>query len=1189
MGSNTIKILAIDDNQDNLISIKALLKDAFPDATTLTASSGPKGLELAATEDPDVILLDIVMPGMDGFEVCKKLKADKKLGDIPVVFVTAIKGDKESRIRALESGAEAFLVKPIDESELTAQIRAMVKIRTSKINKHNEKERLAKMVKERTSDLEQAQKAILNIVEDLKKENEARRKSEEKLRESEEKYRLIADNTDDLIYWMDPSGNLPYISPSCQRLTGYMPEEFINNPKLIDEIVYQEDIEIYKQHSQVLFKENPPDNLEFRIVTKTGEILWIQHSCGSIFTEDGKYAGRRGTNRNIAGRKLAEKMLKESEDRFRKLASFTFEGIIIHNNAIAIDVNQSTVEMLGYERDEIVGKNLFTIIHPDSHALVKENLTKEYAIPYQIVIMRKDGSTFDAEIEARNISYNGEYFRVACIRDITERKLAEQALLESEQKFRSYIEYAPDGVFVSNEKGNYVEVNSAACKITGYSENELLKVSIPDLFLPEDLEIGLQHFRDVKEKGFARGDNRFITKDGEVRFWNVAAVKLSDTRFLGFVQDITQRKRAEEEVKQSQLLSKTIIDSIPGTFYMIDTSGKYCGWNTYQRNEIVGKPESEMVGVYAIDTIHPDDREIIGSKIENVLMNGVDEVVEGRVLFRGGPDFRWFLMTGRRMMIKDSPVLIGTGIDITKRKQAEIALQEKTDLLQRVFDSNFDLLALSDLEGNFTLVGKSHEILGYNNDFLVGKNVMAFVHPEDIETVSKEFSIFLNTGEKRKVEYRYKCFDGTYLWFETAGTILRDEKGKPEQILFNTRNITERKQAEEERQKLQMQFNQAQKMESVGRLAGGVAHDFNNMLSVILGNTELILDELPADSSLHQYLTEIKTAAKRSAELTKQLLAFARKQTVAPVMVDLNQAVEKSLKMLRRLIGEDIMLTWQPVNSLWAIKIDPTQIDQVLANLCVNARDAINGVGKLSIETANKIITESELAEFSEISAGEYVMLSVADNGCGMDKEVLDRLFEPFFTTKELGKGTGLGLATVYGIVKQNLGSIHVLSEVGKGTVFELYFPRHDETETEQADEEKEKSVRGSGTVLLVEDEESIMRMAKNMLTRLGYKVMAAVSVEEALQLVEGFKGKIDLVVSDVVMPRMNGKELVTHLQKYQPEMKSLYMSGYTADVIARQGVLEKGLNFIQKPFTIKELGSKVQEIMKKEMHNVEL
>jgi len=405
--------------------------------------------------------------------------------------------------------------------------------------------------------------------------------------------------------------------------------------------------------------------------------------------------------------------------------------------------------------------------------------------------------------------------------------------------------------------------------------------------------------------------------------------------------------------------------------------------------------------------------------------------------------------------------------------------------------------------------------------------------------------------------------------------------GKP--VLQDNRVVMVRGSMQDitDRVRLEAQLLQAQKMESVGRLAGGVAHDYNNMLSVIIGYAEMALDKVPAGTPLHEDLREILNAGKRSAEITRQLLAFARKQTVNPRVLDLNATVEGMLKMLRRLLGEDLDLTWQPAAGLWPVKIDPTQVDQILANLCVNARDAIKGVGKVTLETGNVTFDENYCADHAGFTPGDFVLLAVSDNGRGMDSETLDMIFEPFFTTKEPGRGTGLGLATVYGIVKQNNGFINAYSEPGAGTTFKIYLPRHADGIAERKKDRAPAPGMGRGeTILLVEDEPTILQMSRTMLERLGYRVLAANTAAAAMALAEENAGSIDLLITDVVMPEMNGRELAGRLEAFCPNLRVLFMSGYTANVIARHGVLDKGLFFIQKPFSREQLAANVRLVL---------
>ena len=408
------------------------------------------------------------------------------------------------------------------------------------------------------------------------------------------------------------------------------------------------------------------------------------------------------------------------------------------------------------------------------------------------------------------------------------------------------------------------------------------------------------------------------------------------------------------------------------------------------------------------------------------------------------------------------------------------------------------------------------------------------------------------------------------------------ESGSVEGGIGIVEDVTRQRQADAEREKLEAQFRQAQKMEAVGRLAGGIAHDFNNMLSIINGYAEMALMNLAPSDALYSKIRQIMNAGRRSADLVHQLLAFARKQTIAPICLNLNHTVAPMLSMLQSLIGEDIDLLWKPADDLWTVKMDPAQIDQILANLTVNARDAISGVGKVTIETGNIAFDASYCARHKGFIEGEFVMLAVSDDGCGMDRQTLDLLFEPFFTTKGVGKGTGLGLSTVYGIVKQNNGFINVYSEPGKGTTFKIYMPRevNPDTLTETTLNQPVEVPGGDETILVVEDEEMVLEIAKTILEQLGYTVLATTTPRDALDLAALYEGEIHLLMTDVVMPEMSGRDLCRGILPLRPGIRTLFMSGYTANVIAHHGVLDKGVYFLQKPFSMEALAVKLREVL---------
>ena len=476
----------------------------------------------------------------------------------------------------------------------------------------------------------------------------------------------------------------------------------------------------------------------------------------------------------------------------------------------------------------------------------------------------------------------------------------------------------------------------------------------------------------------------------------------------------------------------------------------------------------------------------------------------------------------------------------------------------------------------------ARRLYGYTQEQALGRSLFDLILPEEMHREARiAMARMANNGEAEPAsEMELLHRDGHRVAvFSTHCTVRRP--GRPVELYCVDIDLRQIRQAEEEREQLREQLIQAQKMESIGRLAGGVAHDFNNLLSVILGNSEFLLDDLPEDSEFREGIEEIQQAAKRSADLTRQLLAFARKQTVSPRMLDLNETVESMLKMLERLLGENISLVWKPAIVSHPIFMDPAQIDQLLANLCVNARDAVDASeGQIVIHSASCSFSEADCRRDKELKPGHFMLLEVSDNGCGMDSETLENIFEPFFTTKGMAEGTGLGLATVFGIVQQNGGFLRVNSQPGEGSCFQIYLPALEMEE--HLPQARVTSARSTGkeTVLLVEDESVILDLGMRMLRRLGYKVLAANSPRQAIELAQNSESPIELVISDVVMPGMNGRQLVDQLCKMHPDLKVVFMSGYPADLITQKGMLHEHVVFLQKPFTQDQLASRLREAL---------
>ena len=644
-------------------------------------------------------------------------------------------------------------------------------------------------------------------------------------------------------------------------------------------------------------------------------------------------------------------------------------------------------------------------------------------------------------------------------------------------------------------------------------------------------------------------------------------------------RQIVERKRAEEALLNAAQQWRTTFDGISDIVCLLDPEGRILRCNKAMVN-LLGKPFSEILSRPYWEIVHGTTAPIKECPVVRMRETRRRETTILSI------DDRWFSIAVDPLL-NEAGVLIGAVhimSDITERKQAEEAIRRSEEKYRTILENIEDGYYEVDIAGNFTFFNDSIcRIWGYPKEELMGMNNRQYTDQENAKKLFQAFNKVCRTGEPTKeVGWEIIRKDGTKRYIEASVSLQKNSSDKPIGFRGIIRDITERKRVEEERLALQEQFRQSQKMESVGQLAGGVAHDFNNLLTVITGYSDLILRRIDQNDSIRGDAEEIKRSAEKAASLTRQLLAFSRKQVLEPKVLDLNHLVANMHKMLQRLIGEDIELVTLLTKDLRSVKVDPGQIEQVILNLAVNARDAMPDGGKLTIETANAELDGNYARTHIGVTPGRFMMLSVSDTGHGMTPEIRERIFEPFFTTKEKDKGTGLGLSTVYGIIKQSGGNILVYSEPGQGTTFKIYLPMIEETTDSLGPSiVSTKPLEGSETVLLVEDEEAVRKLIHAILRNYGYKVLEAANGEEALRIAhEQPPQSIQLMLTDVVMPRMSGRELADCLKSVRPEMKVLYMSGYTSQAVVHHGVLDPATAYIQKPFTSDALASKVRDVL---------
>jgi two-component system, cell cycle sensor histidine kinase and response regulator CckA len=1028
----------------------------------------------------------------------------------------------------------------------------------------------------------------------LSREIRHRKKAEAALRESEMRTRDILDNVGAHIFIKDTQYRYTYVNNKVCDLFGLREQNILG--KGDDAFFSAASVEEIMLSDRPVIEEGKTADREEKNLTSSDtppRTYWTVKI--PLRNDNGEICGLCGISTDITEHRQAELALEEEVVRRRTLMDQSRDGIVIlDQHGKVFEANRAFAGMLGYSMEEAAQLHVWDWDAQMTRGELEEavRLIDASGDLFTTRHRRKDGSIYDVEITSTAAVWEGQKLIHCVCRDISDRLRSEEALRKSEEKMRSILRAAPVGIGLVADRV-IMEVNDHLCAMTGYMPEELLGKSARMLYPTEEDydEVGREKYRQIAENGVGTVETKWQCKDGVVVdvLLSSAPIQREDLSVgVTFTAlDITDRKRAEKALKENEELYRTLVEASPDAIIMTDTHGilAFASQNALRLFDY--SHDDEVIGRSVLDWVFPEEREVALINIGYILTEGAPRDKEYTLIKRDGTRFIGEVNAAPFRSADGNPkgMLLVTR-DITERKQAENGLREAEKRYRTLFEGANDATFIMNPAGLLLECNRmTLKIYGCEQlADIIGRAPWDFSFPQQPDgrdSREKSLEMIKAAVEGRPQRYYWQHVRKDRTPFDAEVSLNGMMLGNRMLLQAVVRDVSEHKQAEEDREKLQAQLHQAQKMESVGRLAGGVAHDFNNMLGVILGHTEMAMEQVNPAQSLFTDLMEIEKAARRSTDLTRQLLAFARKQTVAPKVLDLNETVEGMLKMLRRLIGEDIDLAWLPGKNLWAVKVDPAQIDQILANLCINARDAIAGVGKITIETGTTTFDEAYCADHPGFVPGEFVLLAVSDNGCGMDKDTLGKVFEPFFTTKGIGQGTGLGLATIYGIVKQNNGFINVYSEPGQGTTFKIYIPRHVGQAGEDLKVRAVKTPKGRGeTVLLVEDEPTILTMTTKMLERQGYTVMTASKPSEAMRLADEHTGEIHLLITDVVMPEMNGRDLAQSLLSLHPNIKSLFMSGYTANIIAHHGVLDEGVHFIQKPFSKQDLAAKVREVL---------
>jgi PAS domain S-box-containing protein len=1015
-----------------------------------------------------------------------------------------------------------------------------------------------------------------------------RKQAEEGLQESEEKYRKLMETAHDAIFIADAdTGVILEANCKAQELLGLPREKIIGLHQ--SQVHPPEEAERYKR----IFREHSVKggviSEDIYVADSRGRRIPVEIGASVIEVKGKKLI--YGIFRNLTAQRQAEDALRRSEEKYRLLVNqipaVVFEGY----PDWSVDFFDNKVEALtGYGKEDFDSRRCkwSDVVLPEdldyAKTILRDALKAEGAFVREHRIRRKDG-------EIRWIQCRGQILydasgKIDSIRgvtfDITPSKQAEEALRESEEKYRLLVNQIPAVVFKGYPDWSVDFFDNKIETLAGYGKEDFdsRRLKWSDLILPDDFEEIQRQSREAvnARSGAYEREYRIRKKDGGIawvqamgqRFYD-AAGQLDYTSGVFF--DITRRKRAEEALLNYEFIANTAKDCMT----LIDRNYVYVAANAaYCRAH--DKPLEEMAGA-SVAQIWGED------SFNNVIRGYLDQCFAGRAV-----EFEGWFEFGRNGMgcyhVFYSPYFDASGKvvyaavvsrDITERKKVEEALRQSEMKYRQLVDQIPAVVYKGYTDWTMDCFDeKVKAITGYSQEDFTSrrKSWLDLIFPEDVDQAKNLFREALKGDGFYVTEHRIRNKNGVVRWIQARNRIIRDVAGKVDHISGVFFDLTERKELED-------QLNKAQRMEAIGILAGGLAHDFNNLLTAIMGYGEIMSLGLRKEDPFYLYVEEISKAANRGAALTDQLLAFSRKQILQPRVVNLNEVVLDMDQMLRRLIGEDIELATVIGRDLGLVKADPGQIEQIIMNLAVNARDAMPEGGKLTVETANIMLDDAYARSHVDVTPGPYVMLAVSDNGVGMNADTMSRIFEPFFTTKESGKGTGLGLATAYGIVKQSGGHIWVYSEPEQGTTFKIYLPRVKEAPVaEKPKAAAPASLEGKETILVVEDDAALRELIGTALRKYGFKVLEAPHGGEALLICEKQKDPIHLMLTDVVMPQISGTALAERLKGLHPEMKVLYMSGYTENAIVHHGVLDARVNFIPKPFRVLALVEKVREVL---------
>jgi PAS domain S-box-containing protein len=1120
-------------------------------------------------ESFDVIISDYHLPSFSGLEALAI--AQKKCPHTPFILVSGTIGE-QAAIESLRAGATDYVLKQKPERLPSAVRRAV---------------------------LEAEERARL-------------RATEAELSRREKYFRTLTENSLDVLCILGRDGNFLYTSPSIERVLGYAPEE-LQGRNVFERVHADDSLRVRETFQLALEHPERTVKIQFRHHTKDGQWLRLE-LVGQNRLDDSEIAGIVASCRDVTDRWRAEEELRESEKQYR---------LLFHNNPnpmwvfdlethVFLEVNESAIRHYGYSREEFLAMTIADIRPPGKDG------QKETVVPPQSghgLIWRhrrKNGTFMDVEVIWSPLDFRGRFCALTMAVDVTERRRVEHhnavfsrlshrlssattasegAMLiceASDELFRwsdfalDLYDDARDEVFsllnITTVEGQRVQVPSSPQSKTA---NALVRRVILNgaelLSAPESEDYSAATMLAPILKG-----ERVI---GLILIQNhqPGAYLRSDLEMLKTLADqcggALERVRAEQELRESQQRFRDLFDNSPDAIFVEDLDGTVLDVN-FAGCILHGLTREQLIGKNALRHLVPPSKREEAQRDFQKLASGKLSWVEGETLTADGRTTPVEVRAGR-VEFGGKPALLLHVRDITDRRAAETALQSSEVLFRSVWENSVDGMRLTDESGVIIRVNEAYcKLVGMKSGELEGKlfTVVYAASENQAELLARHQYYFIERVAERKSRHQYTLHNGNAVNLEITDSFI-EVKGRPLLLLSLFRDVTTQHRLEE-------QLRQSQKMEAIGQLAGGVAHDFNNILTVIHGHASLLLASDLDDNgarSAHQ----ITQAAERAAGLTRQLLTFSRRQLIQPKKLDMNKIVGNMTDMLGRLLGEDIALQLNYAQSPATVEADAGMMEQVLLNLAVNARDAMPRGGQLAIRISIVEINQDHVRCHLEARTGTFICVSKSDTGCGIPPENLPRIFEPFFTTKQIGKGTGLGLATVYGIVKQHQGWIEVESVVGKGTTFRIYIPYVGSAQAEAEKLTTHITVRGgTETILLVEDESPVRELVASILQKYGYNILQAATGAEAIEVWRSNRDKIALLLTDLIMPGgMNGRELAETLWKESPELKVVFTSGYSADIVGRDFKLESDTNFLQKPYHPQSLALNVRRCLDGKRH----